>query len=260
MNRRCARCGRGLSVRFAALTRGVFWPAPSWPGVTMNLLHRTPRALWAGVAWLVVSTALAAVPSDAQREVRITTELRSIDVKDAGTTVRIERRQDPASTINPAYARTARPCPPFCIQPAVLAPGVETIGELEMLDYLERVSNGDDTVLVIDSRTPDWVENGTIPGSINISWQQLNPEAGADPMEIADILERRFGALNQEGLWDFSAAKTLVMFCNGPWCGQSPTNIRTLLKFGYPAHRIKWYRGGMQDWESLGLTTVRRAR
>ena len=46
------------------------------------------------------------------------------------------------------------------------------------------------------------------------------------------------------------------MFCNGMWCGQSPANIRTLLRFGYPADKLKWYRGGMQDWEILGLTTV----
>lgn len=219
------------------------------------------RSTWR--AFLLTGLALGGAPAGqavepvANEEVRITATLRQVEVMHAGKPLIIERRQDPASTINPDYAKTARPCPPFCIQPAVLAPGVDTIGELEVLDYLQRQAKGDDTILVIDSRTPDWVAKGSIPGAVNISWQQLNPEAGADPMEIAEILERRFGALNQEGLWDFSAAKTLVMFCNGPWCGQSPTNIRTLLKFGYPAHKIKWYRGGMQDWESLGLTTVR---
>jgi hypothetical protein len=25
---------------------------------------------------------------------------------------------------------------------------------------------------------------------------------------------------------------------------------------GYPAHKLKWYRGGMQAWMMLGLTTV----
>jgi hypothetical protein len=30
-----------------------------------------------------------------------------------------------------------------------------------------------------------------------------------------------------------------------------------LLKIGYPAHKLFWYRGGMQDWENLGLTTVK---
>ena len=47
------------------------------------------------------------------------------------------------------------------------------------------------------------------------------------------------------------------MFCNGMWCGQSPNNIRTLLRFGYPADKIKWYRGGMQNWSNLGFTTVK---
>jgi rhodanese-related sulfurtransferase len=63
-----------------------------------------------------------------------------------------------------------------------------------------------------------------------------------------------------EGLWNFGAAKTLVFYCNGPWCGQSPTNIRALLEYGYPAHKLKWYRGGMQAWEQLGFTTVKPER
>jgi hypothetical protein len=40
------------------------------------------------------------------------------------------------------------------------------------------------------------------------------------------------------------------------WCGQSPTNIRQLLSMGYPADKLKWYRGGMQDWQILGLTVM----
>jgi rhodanese-related sulfurtransferase len=126
-----------------------------------------------------------------------------------------------------------------------------------MLDYLKQSADPAATVLVIDSRTEDWVANGTIPGSINIPWTRLSPGAGADPFEIAEILEGTFGAISQEGLWNYSNAKTLVLFCNGMWCGQSPANIMTLLNFGYPAHKLKWYRGGMQDWEILGLTVVR---
>ncbi len=189
--------------------------------------------------------------------VQITDGLAYVDVIHKGKKVRIQRNQTPGNTVNPDYAITSRKCPPFCIQPATIAEGVETIGELEMLDYLKRGSNGDETILVIDSRTPDWVEKGTIPGSINIPWTSLKPGAGADPFQIAEILEKTFGAVSLEGLWDFSSAKTLVLFCNGMWCGQSPTNIKTLLRFGYPAHKLKWYRGGMQNWENLGLTVVK---
>lgn len=189
--------------------------------------------------------------------VAISEDIVFVDVMHNGKPVRIQRNQDSGNTINPAYALTSRKCPPFCIQPARLAKGVDTIGELEMIEYLQQVSNGDNSVLVIDSRTPDWVQKGTIPGSVNIPWTELKPGAGADPFSIAEILEQRFGAISLEGLWDFTNAKTLVLFCNGMWCGQSPTNIKTLLRFGYPPHKLKWYRGGMQDWESLGLTVTR---
>ena len=189
--------------------------------------------------------------------VNITHGLMSVDVKHQGKSVTIQRVQETDNTVIPAYARTSRPCPPFCIQPIKLAPGVETIGELEMLDYLKRMSDGDDSILVIDSRTPDWVRKGTIPGSVNIPWTRLNPGSGADPFEVADILEQQFNARSTEGLWNFDDAKTLVLFCNGMWCGQSPTNIKGLIGMGYPAHKLKWYRGGMQNWHNLGLTTVK---
>lgn len=189
-------------------------------------------------------------------KVQITPEIASVTVKHNGKDVTIRRNQDQDNRIDAAYAKTSRPCPPFCVQPAQLAPGVETIGELEMLDYLKRMSAGDASVLVIDSRTPDWVKRGTIPGSVNIPWTRLNVSQ-SDPFTVIDILENRFGVQVLEGLYDFSGAKTLVLYCNGMWCGQSPSNIRALLKIGYPAHLIKWYRGGMQDWSALGLTVVK---
>jgi rhodanese-related sulfurtransferase len=215
---------------------------------TMTKMLRT-------AAILALAIPLSAPAAD-RLKVQITAELATVTVMHNGKPVTIRRNQNRDSTVDPAFARTSRECPPFCIQPAVLAPGVETIGELEVLEYLKRHSDGDDSVLVIDSRTPDWVKRGTIPGSVNIPWTTLNV-ARSDPFTIADTLEERFGAQQLEGLWDFSNARTLVLFCNGMWCGQSPSNIRSLLRIGYPAHKIKWYRGGMQDWSILGLTTVK---
>ncbi|MDH3535884.1 MAG: rhodanese-like domain-containing protein [Gammaproteobacteria bacterium] len=207
----------------------------------------------------LVATALLGLsaPSLQAAEVNITPEIESVSVKHGESQVIIMRNQNQKNTVNPAFAITSRKCPPFCIQPSTLAPGVETIAELEVLDYLKRMSEGDDSILVIDSRTPAWVAKGTIPGAINIPWTSLNPAKGADPISIGEILEERFNAKNLEGLWDFRNARVLVMFCNGMWCGQSPNNIDNLLGFGYPAHKIKWYRGGMQNWEILGLTTAK---
>ena len=212
---------------------------------------------------LILACSLAAALYGASlhaAEVNITPEIESVTVKHGDTEVNIMRNQNQKNTVNPAFAKTSRKCPPFCIQPAQLAPGVETIAEVEMLDYLKRMSEGDDSIVVIDSRTPAWVAKGTIPGAINIPWTSLNPAKGADPISIGEILEERFNARNLEGLWDFREARTLVMFCNGMWCGQSPNNIKNLLGFGYPAHKIKWYRGGMQNWEILGLTTAKPAQ
>ena len=202
------------------------------------------------ITWLIAPCAYAL-------DINITSELESVEVMHEGKIITITRDQNINNTVNPKYAKTSRKCPPFCIQPAKLADGVETIGELEVLNYLTRMRKGDSTVLVIDSRTPDWVKHGTIPGSINIPWKTLNPNAGADPFTVTELLEDRFGARTQEGLWDFTNAKTLVLFCNGMWCGQSPSNIKTLLRFGYPANKLKWYRGGMQNWENVGLTIVK---
>lgn len=212
----------------------------------MKMLH----ALLASLALVFITSPVLA------QEVGITPDIASVEVMHNGEKVTIERNQDQENTINPAFAKTSRKCPPFCIQPMNLAPGVETIGEVEMLDYLKRMSEGDDSIVVIDSRTPDWVKRGTIPGSVNIPWTELNPAQGADPISIGELLQEKFGVKELEGLWDFSECKTAVMFCNGMWCGQSPNNIKNLVKFGYPAHKIKWYRGGMQNWETLGLTTV----
>lgn len=229
-------------------------------------------------AILLTAALLPATGAHAQsavdRPVGITPELMSVTVQHRGKAVEIKRNQNTAATVDPAFARTSRPCPPFCIQPMNLAPGVETIGELELLGYLDRQWQGDDSILVIDSRTPDWVRRGTIPGATNIPWTALNARQGATTETIMGLLTDVFRARLKEGkglldvdeaivagnvedVIDYAEARTLVLFCNGMWCGQSPANIRTLLDYGYPADKLKWYRGGMQAWEILGFNTVR---
>jgi len=186
--------------------------------------------------------------------VNITSDIPHVDVKHQGKMVRIEREQDNDAMIEPDYAQTSRPCPPYCIQPIQLATGIETIGELELLQYLVRQTKGE-KIMVIDSREPEWLLKGMIPGAKNIPWTRLFNKTASNK-KIAEILEFRFGAVKMSDLWNFEDAKILVFYCNGPWCGQSPTNIRALLALGYPAHLLKWYRGGMQSWKLFGLTTV----
>jgi len=160
-----------------------------------------------------------------------------ITVQTADGPFQIERESDTQNEIFGDWALTSRPCPPYCIQPMVVAEGVTTIGELELLDFLQ---NG--TAVVVDSRTYSWFQGGTIPGAINIPYDEI-----LDRLDLLDC-EADFDG------WDCQNAKRVALFCNGNWCGQSPTAIHNLLEVGYPAERIFYYRGGMQAWRMLGLS------
>ena len=199
---------------------------------------------------------LATTATAADQPVGITANQPWLDVMHEGRLVRIQRDPDNLNQIDPDFALTSRPCPPYCVQSMQLAPGVETLGELELMEYLRRITLRDESVLVVDSRDAEWLKrSGMIPGATHIPWTRLHPSQ-ADAESIAEILSLQFGASRTGPLWNFENVRTLVFYCNGPWCGQSPTNIRQLLALGYPAHKLKWYRGGMQEWKSLGLTTV----
>ena len=211
---------------------------------------------YVGLLIAALTLPITVIAGSHEKPVGLTSTLMEQEVMHDGEAVIIKRNQNSTNTIASDYALTSRPCPPFCIQPMDLAPGVETIGELELLAMMEEMNFGELDGLLIDSRTPDWAEKGMIPGAINLPWTTLSVKK-TDMFTISDIFETTFGAIPLDGMWDYSNAKTLILYCNGAWCGQSPTNIRTLLTLGYPAHKIKWYRGGMQSWQGFGLTVVK---
>jgi len=214
---------------------------------------------------------LCVVADDSLKSVGITSELDSVTVIHQGKRIVIKREQKSDAVIPSLFNKTSRPCPPFCVQPMRVAPNVETIGELELLDYLVQIRTG--SVLVVDSRLKSWVNKGTVPGSIHIPWTSLVRSEGATLKSTLKILTQDFLVKIIEGkntadvgkaladnkledVLDYSNAKTLVMFCNGTWCGQTSESIKSLLDIGYPAEKIKYYRDGMQGWVTLGLTTV----
>lgn len=163
----------------------------------------------------------------------------SVTVETPDSPIVIMRDQNSDAVLAGDWARTSRECPPFCIQPMVPAEGVTPIGELELLDHLE---SGE--AVVIDSRTDEWFRGGTIPGAVNIPYTEIGDRLGDLGCEP-----------DFEG-WDCTGAKVVALFCNGLWCGQSPSAIRVMISLGYPAERIRYYRGGMQSWRLLGLTVV----
>ena len=187
--------------------------------------------------------------------------------------VKVQRIQDTSHLIDGSFAKTSRPCPPFCVNPLIIADGVATVAELEVVSFMETILQRGDG-LIIDSRTPTWHQKGTIPGSTNIPFNIF--EQSADDPELVEVMERLgakrrgdvnivmrslenvglFGGSEKTDTWDFTEAKLLLLWCNGPWCGQSPRAIRALISMGYPTEKLFYYRGGMQMWQSLGLTTV----
>ena len=211
--------------------------APSWIAVTA-----IAAMSWAGAAGAL--------------DVAITPTIDTVETLHQGETVTIQRNQNTQHRVDPYFTYTSRECPPFCIQPAQVAPGVETVAELEVLDALRRIGEGAEDVLVVDSRTAQWPRRAMIPGAVNVPWTSLDPEQ-AEPEAVGAILRDTFGAVHRDGAWDFGPAKTLVLYCNGMWCAQSNSMVVSLLRYGYPAAKLKWYRGGMQNWSNVGLTTVR---
>jgi rhodanese-related sulfurtransferase len=187
---------------------------------------------------LALSLAAPAFASDVA--VKIAPGMDSATVETLSGPVVIERIQDPAHEVTGEWARTSRPCPNFCIQPMSPAEGVTTIGELELIAALQ-----DPEVTVIDSRTPDWYLEGTIPGAINIPYTEAVDRLGELGCEI-----------DFDG-WICDEARPVALFCNGLWCGQSPEAIRRMIEAGFPAERISYYRGGMQSWRVLGLTVTK---
>lgn len=181
---------------------------------------------------------LLAAPVAAE-EVGITPEISSVTVETRSGPVEISRIQDTAHEVTGEWARSSRPCPNFCIQPMSPSEGVHTIGELELLEML-----ADPEITVIDSRTTDWYENGTIPGAVSIPYTQIIDELAS------------LGCQPDFDGWDCAEAQNVALFCNGIWCGQSPTAIRNMIEAGYPADRIHYYRGGMQSWRMVGLTVT----
>ncbi|HIO93292.1 MAG TPA: rhodanese-like domain-containing protein [Leucothrix mucor] len=203
---------------------------------------------------LAVTSGLLLIPaySYAENKVGITKDVNSLDITYGGKTVTIERIQNSKNKLTNGFAKTSRACPPFCVQPMEIHEGVKTVGEAELLSFLdEEVKNGKG--LLIDARLPDWFEKGTIPGSINIPFSIL--DGGLESEHTRRIL-KLLGATETDSKWDFENAQELLLFCNGLWCGQSPRAIGNLIDMGYPAEKLFWYRGGMQSWLLLGLTVV----
>lgn len=126
------------------------------------------------------------------------------------------------------------------MQPMVPVKGVHPVAEIEVIAAL-----GDAGSIVLDMRDTNDRVKGTIPGSVGIPYT-----------EVASRMNE-LGCTKTGAKWNCAKAKKVYAFCNGPACPQSPMAIRAMTRDGFPADKIYYYRGGMLDWDALGLTSVK---
>jgi rhodanese-related sulfurtransferase len=110
------------------------------------------------------------------------------------------------------------------INPIEIAPGVATVGELEVCAHLEA------GLPVIDTRPAKVFAKATLPGARNIPHAEMAARWEEVPRD-----------------------EKVVLFCNGPQCSATPQAIAALLAAGHPPEGLLYYRGGIHDWVTLGL-------
>lgn len=209
----------------------------------MNNLVRKLFILLASLSWLGLTTAAwAAEGGDSEGQplgqdvaTKQQAYAKSVTVP-AFTLNGVAIKQDRAKAIPDAFKNpAARKCKPFCVQPDNLD-GATTITLEDFPKLAADINAG--KILIVDMRTPDWYTKETLPGAINIPYSDLT---GVEAKAKA-----RMNKLQ---------GKDIIAFCNGWWCGQSPTGIKALQTLGFQG-KIYYFRGGNQDWADAGLPSV----
>ena len=148
------------------------------------------------------------------------------------------------------------------IQPLYINDKIKTLGEIEVLDFIYNKSSKEaNKYALVDTRKSAWFKDETIPSALNVPFEDL-----AYDEDFKDEFNKAYSNLGikivdiEKNKFDFSNAKTVVFFCNGPWCPISSKSIDYLLKLGYPENKMMWYRGGMLDWSAMSLSTTKKMK
>ncbi len=96
--------------------------------------------------------------------------------------------------------------------------------------------------LFIDARNPEEFDCGTIPGAINIPFEQL-PDGDLGP-----YFDTALGKVAKD--------RRIVCFCSGEECDLSLHLARNLKQLGYTQLAI--FFGGAREWEKFGFAVERR--
>jgi len=193
--------------------------------------YRYMKKLTIILALVFVSHSLFA--GEARIPVKIEADTSYFYMDQGGQKIRVERIQDVANRLTDDFTKTSRTCPPYCIQPIQAAKGVRTIGELELIEAVKDPKN-----LLVDARPRAWFVLESLPGAVNIP-EKVTTNSKAK--------EKLLGILKD---------RTLLVYGNGPWSPEARQFIQNMIRMGYPAGKLLFYRDGLQGWKLLGMTTV----
>lgn len=203
-------------------------------------------------------------------------EVPYIYVVHQGRSIKVERDIDksfmaPAS-IRGSLMTTSEACPPFCLLPVQLDLPVATIGETEIVDFMLSEIRDSKGVL-IDVRSKSQHEVGTIPGSVHYpatrfirdqdgtELEAIFEELGAKRRNNVNWIDQqleKFELVDTSLLtskWDFTNAKDLIFWSHAATSQLAPKVIKIMYEAGYPAQKMRWYRGGLAAWYYWGFTT-----
>jgi rhodanese-related sulfurtransferase len=245
--------------------------------------HKSSLSLRALIASICVSSALVSTHSiaDAQSG-KVIAPLKEnmpyLFVVHQGRSIKVERDIDssfraPAS-IRGSLMTNSEVCPPFCLLPNKLDIPVETVGEAEIVDFMLSQIR-DNKGSLIDVRSKSQYKTGTIPGSLHYPITRFKQDEDGTKLEVIfeelgakrrdnvswiDQQLEQFGLVDTSLLtpkWDFTKAKDLIFWSNAATSTLSPDAIRIMYKAGYPAQKMRWYRGGIAAWHYWGFTTFK---
>jgi len=146
------------------------------------------------------------------------------------------------------------------LQPMRLSKQIETVGEVEILGHIKASEKEPSKYLLIDARTAKWYKQMTIPTAINLPFNTLAYDEDFDEDDFDNQKEYEEYKKNYKNMFkilqitegkkglNFENSPSIILFCNGSWCSQSPNAIMALMNMGYPKEKLLWYRGGLQDW------------
>jgi rhodanese-related sulfurtransferase len=165
-----------------------------------------------------------------------------------GERVKISRDNPQAANFVATFSAAATECGALCIAPMQAAEGVGTLGEAEVLAFLVTEVAGN-AGLMVDARMPQDRALGFIPGSVSLPQETL-----ADSNPFRDDILRALGGRDLDGTFNFADARALLVYDTGPTSDDAGRLIASLLALGYPAGKLRYYRGGMQVWSLLGFS------